>query len=361
MADSPDPKITKTNEIVQLGGHQTFGENNIKCIILSKDNKTLLKLIQPPPRGQKELIFYRHLLRASNKASLSICSMPYVISDSGTGFSHTSSSVTDKSTTTTTLHQLSMTRRPSGTSSCTSYESDSNTHTSQHQPSESPAIQLLRQDLLSNINISAQLLSTLRDKFVPKFYGIKTIEGYDYLEIERIGCNLETATRDNLPSLSSADIKIGRVTYDPMANEAKKKRCMKWPPGQLLGYRYLGIKRRGDELVDKLFCRTLKLEEINRAHFKFLPDNAALRRRVTGKFVELLDELITWFQKQTTFQFYGSSLLFMYNDATEEVDMRMIDFAHVFYEEGMTDENYLFGVKNLRRDFFKLIHDNNRK
>ena len=36
------------------------------------------------------------------------------------------------------------------------------------------------------------------------------------------------------------------------------------------------------------------------------------------------------------------------------VDVRMIDFAHVFSGEGVPDENYLFGLNNLISSFQSL-------
>ena len=66
-----------------------------------------------------------------------------------------------------------------------------------------------------------------------------------------------------------------------------------------------------------------------------------------------MDALIGWFEEQTSLQFYGSSLLIIYNSETCEADVKMIDFAHVFYEAGKSDENFLFGIRNLRDAFYE--------
>jgi hypothetical protein len=57
-----DPKIDNSIRPLpyQLAGHFTFGQNKIPCIMLSLTGNTVLKLIQPPPKGQNEFIFYRH-------------------------------------------------------------------------------------------------------------------------------------------------------------------------------------------------------------------------------------------------------------------------------------------------------------
>lgn len=39
------------------------------------------------------------------------------------------------------------------------------------------------------------------------------------------------------------DVKMGRITYDPVANEAKReKETIKYPPQRVLGFRLLGYR-----------------------------------------------------------------------------------------------------------------------
>ena len=66
-----------------------------------------------------------------------------------------------------------------------------------------------------------------------KFFGVKTVNGYDYLELERIGAKFGEGM------IATADIKIGKVTYDPLASEAKKARSNKWEALPFVGYQYI--------------------------------------------------------------------------------------------------------------------------
>ena len=229
-------------------------------------------------------------------------------------------------------------------------------------------MQSLNASLLSEFNIAETLLKTLREEFVAKFYGVKTVNGYDYLELDRIGSKIFTKniinnmhnTYNTTNIISTADIKIGKVTYDPLASEAKKSRSNKWECLPVLGYQYLGIKRNDEKLIDKSFCRGLKIDEIYKVHEQFLPEvkcerSLETRQKVVEKILVKIDAIIEWFDEQKSLQFYGSSLLVIYNSETCEAEVKMIDFAHVFYEAGKTDENYLFGIRNLRDAFYEYL------
>merc|ERR1719507_850372 len=95
--------------------------------------------------------------------------------------------------------------------------------------------------------------------------------------------------------------------------------------------------------------------------------NPELARKIAGVFVEKLKKIQSLFQTQRSFHFFASSLLFVYdaeavqnnidteavqnNIDTEElsnlVNLKMIDFAHVWPAEGDIDNNYLRGVNSL--------------
>jgi hypothetical protein len=61
-----------------------------------------------------------------------------------------------------------------------------------------------------------------------------------------------------------------------------------------------------------------------------------------------------WFNEQESFHFYASSLLFVYEGNAEKgvrVDIRMIDFSHVFSVQGEKDDNYLHGLNYIHKLF----------
>lgn len=285
----------------QLAGH-ILTDTGTPCLLESSVG-TILKLIQPPPKGHVELTFYKHLITSSimndklGKNSTSLMS-----SDSGI-------SNLDQETNKKCLSKIKQSKQL-----------------------------LLEQQYSPQLQISNPLLTTLRNKFVPKFYGIRTVNGYDYLEIENLTTKFKNAC--------TCDIKIGRVSYDPLADENKRQKCYeKFPLQSEFGYQFLGI-RRGNCQKNKIFGRSLNQTTIHQAFDEFLPAEKGQRMAIKMKIVKKLEKLLEWFESQSSLQFYGSSLLVLYSLDDFECDVKMIDFAHVFYEE-MVDENYIFGLKNL--------------
>jgi 1D-myo-inositol-tetrakisphosphate 5-kinase/inositol-polyphosphate multikinase len=78
--------------------------------------------------------------------------------------------------------------------------------------------------------------------------------------------------------------------------------------------------------------------------------------------VRKLEEIKDWFNRQTNFYFYSSSILIAYenylenyyrdfyieNDYSNMVRIAMIDFTHVVLNStNEIDNNYLFGLNNL--------------
>lgn len=85
---------------------------------------------------------------------------------------------------------------------------------------------------------------------------------------------------------------------------------------------------------------------------------------LVAAFLGRLELLRNWFSEQELLHFYASSLLFVYEGDSRHplrVDVRMIDFSHVFRVESGKDENYLHGLnfiyntfKNIQRDMLSL-------
>ena len=118
---------------------------------------------------------------------------------------------------------------------------------------------------------------------------------------------------------------------------------------------------------DKEFGKMLTVENIGQVLELFLDisTDRDLAQKLAQLFIEKLKKVEALFQTQTTYNFYASSLLFVYDaegaknskdlgsDKLQEfVNVKMIDFAHVWpAEEGKIDQNYLKGVQSLIKLF----------
>lgn len=184
------------------------------------------------------------------------------------------------------------------------------------------------------------------------------------------------------------DIKIGQITYDPMAIKEKVlEQSSKYKRLREFGFRILGMKL-GSHLKDKNFGRTLETTKqvYDALDGFFTPlENDELRCVVISKILKELEDLLEWFERMNINQlrFFSSSLLIIYDsyinnqittgkltntaqdELTKSVKVSMIDFAHVFHVHDETlesgndetrrkDENYIFGLRKLKEFFIKM-------
>jgi len=103
---------------------------------------------------------------------------------------------------------------------------------------------------------------------------------------------------------------------------------------------------------DKNIGLNLTNEKIPEAFSSFFDNGIENRRKeFLPLFVHKLREILSWFQGQSLFRFYSSSLLFIYEgdpNLEPRVELKFIDFAHVFdIEDGGRDERVLFGLTTL--------------
>ena len=191
------------------------------------------------------------------------------------------------------------------------------------------------------------------------------------------------------------DIKLGRITYDPIANEQKiLEQRTKYPRVRDFGFRILGMKN-DISTRDKSFGKSLQTQEQVfegvESFFDALQSTAS-KVVVIGRMLDRLEHILEWFETKNNSQlrFYSSSLLFVYDsgvevpdeEATQEVldqlkssvRVSMIDFAHVFHShdppEGPSrsgsgtsiftsgalnkDDNYLYGFRRLIKFFIMM-------
>ncbi|CBY09140.1 unnamed protein product [Oikopleura dioica] len=217
----------------------------------------------------------------------------------------------------------------------------------------------------------------------PRFYGV--VESSEPNPAHSAFIRLEDLTRP-FRDPCICDIKMGRVTYDPDATEEKKRReSVKYLPLINTGFQLLGCRISSDsgskaQNLDKKWGRSLEEDQlVNIGLGKFLSSAGPVERNILV-IKGILDRLLLirdFFAVQTNYRFYASSLLILYegyspaelgsqgsSDSEDDrsrlheprVDVRMIDFAHVWNGDGVNlDENYLFGLNNLILAFESLL------
>lgn len=186
------------------------------------------------------------------------------------------------------------------------------------------------------------------------------------------------------------DIKIGQITYDPMAIKEKVlEQSSKYIRLREFGFRILGMKL-GSVIKDKNFGKALETtEQVSEALDSFfIPlDNDSYKYAVLERILERIQALLVWFETKNIDQlrFFSSSLLIVYDsfiedqhsrsieaiqgDLSNSVRVSMIDFAHVFHVHddskakfsnaniigsGVKDTNYIFGLRKLEQLFSRL-------
>ena len=180
---------------------------------------------------------------------------------------------------------------------------------------------------------------------------------------------MENLTKDfSKPCI--VDVKIGAKTYGPDASENKKVRQDASYAGtkQPFGFSVPGMSVHVGEEKEKViikgkeYGRTLNGDNIHEFLEMYLDMNnePEVAKELAQLFVEDLKKVLHLFQYQTTFHFFASSLLFVYDaeaaknfkeakDASlrKFTSLKMIDFAHVWKAEGKIDQNYMKGVQSL--------------
>ena len=120
---------------------------------------------------------------------------------------------------------------------------------------------------------------------------------------------------------------------------------------------------------DKSYGKTLNKDNIDELLELYLDTNTDIKlaQEVAKLFTEELQKIAALFASQTQFHFFASSLLFVYDaegvknnkDMGPEhlrkfINLKMIDFAHVWPADDKIDENYSRGVKSLIELFSKI-------
>ena len=222
-----------------------------------------------------------------------------------------------------------------------------------------------------NINRSNNPIDHLIRSHIPKFYGLEQVGFTNGITVTEDFLVLEDITEGfKLPSVM--DIKVGKQTWGPDATEAKKTQEASKYVGTKgpFGFSILGMivhafdPEAAVQVVkyDKSFGKHLKTEEVDKVPEVFFASDQGTPKALVQVVLSKIAAIKEVFEMQRQYKIYASSLLLAYDsdavrklkngEISEEelekfVNIRLIDFAHVFDANGERDDNFLFGLNNL--------------
>jgi hypothetical protein len=153
------------------------------------------------------------------------------------------------------------------------------------------------------------------------------------------------------------DLKMGTREYSD--HDSKKKQIQKVilssvTASNSLGFRICGmkvwkVKEKHFGTQSKKKALLLNTHQVEESLVAFIDNGKKIRTEVYKKALEKLNQIKQWFEEQTTYCFYASSILILYDGEVEdgEVVVKMIDFAHTQKSKKKKDESYLFGLNHL--------------
>ena len=199
-------------------------------------------------------------------------------------------------------------------------------------------------------------------ELAPKFYGIESVVRED-------GESSEHLVMENLTSGMARpcvmDIKPGRITWPPGATKEKiafgASRCTgtKVP----YGFGFQGMAVHNDQGFKRLGCVpygcALNATTVHTILENYLGVKNEKTIILAKLFLEKLKNIEQFIERQTAFINFGCSVLFVYDyQKPGSAQVRLIDFVHTFPGNGQIDENFLFGLKNIRALFECFLEDN---
>jgi len=222
-------------------------------------------------------------------------------------------------------------------------------------------------DFYTKITSSAADDDVKMRELTAKFHGVENIKMTDGTKSQFL--MLENLTF-GLSQPCVMDVKIGKITYGLDASDAKIARESKSYPGTKIpfGFSVLGIisnSEQGYKRLTKAFGRALDHSSLHTILDNFLDVNHKHAAQLARCFLVKLIEVYEFFSVQTSYHVFASSILFAYDYSnldsidwatTNPVRISLIDFAHIFPGNGVIDDNYLFGLRNLIKLFETFIN-----
>lgn len=270
--------------------------------------------------------------------------------------------------------------------------------------------------------------SNVPRSFFPLFHGVKLPEGVD-VPMSNPNDKVQLLILEDLCKDFShpciMDLKVGVRTWGPDASQSKiDSQKDKYAPQQVMGFRITGMRvwvphlqeKVGEETEPADYFATISpaVPAVTKAPIKvgeeetqgewrfygrpfglsftedtvvdglrsFVCFRGKVLKNVLKHFIQQLENIKAWFETQTSWEFFGSSLLFVYEagggqlqngskdvSSPNEPDIntpspngenptlqssvadpiiKMIDFAHAWpIQNGSRDEGYLLGVENI--------------
>ncbi|XP_036402870.1 inositol polyphosphate multikinase-like [Megalops cyprinoides] len=114
------------------------------------------------------------------------------------------------------------------------------------------------------------------------------------------------------------DVKIGQRSYDPFASQEKREQQIKkYPLMEEIGFLVLGMRiyqvtSDSYETYDQHYGRSLVKDTLKDGLAKFFHNGSTLRKDAISASIQRVREILRWFEGQSQFHFYASSLLFVY-------------------------------------------------
>ncbi|XP_070636515.1 inositol polyphosphate multikinase isoform X4 [Bos indicus] len=280
----------------QVAGHM-YGKDKVG--ILQHPDGTVLKQLQPPPRGPRELEFYNM----------------FQVDGKGTHHTYTWMHSPQATLLSRLPHNIEQT---------------------------SLCYTVFAADCTDDILLKLQ-------KYLPKYYGIwspPTAPNDLYLKLE------DVTHKFNKPCIM--DVKIGRKSYDPFASSEKiQQQVSKYPLMEEIGFLVLGMRvyhvhSDSYETKNQHYGRSLTKETLKDGVSHFFHNGFCLRRDAIAASIQKIEKILQWFESQKQLNFYASSLLFVYEGSSQPTTTKLNDrtLAEKFLSKGQLSDTDVLEYNN---------------